>query len=235
MKKKFGFTLAEVLITLTIIGVVAAITIPNMVNSTATQENISAYKKMIAMINQAITMQYSLEGTNMRDITFVTREGALDENEETRHLTLGNMFKNRFQVARTIESRDQTNGHTNVEEGAGNIAFILSDGTVIEIPNEMERRPSCIKDENLTLTPDISGGFKDAANSDCLYSILIDVNGGKGSCVINREEAPEEDALPKQLAVTGCFWLNVYPTEVKPADWTGRMLLYNNGKPKSED
>ena len=45
MKK--GFTLAEVLITLGIIGVVAAMTLPALVNKTQNQELVTAFKKCI--------------------------------------------------------------------------------------------------------------------------------------------------------------------------------------------
>ena len=38
MNKKSGFTLAEVLVTLMIIGVIAAMTIPSLMQSTAQQE-----------------------------------------------------------------------------------------------------------------------------------------------------------------------------------------------------
>ena len=39
MTKRFGFTLAEVLITLGIIGVVAAMTIPTLIANTQTVQN----------------------------------------------------------------------------------------------------------------------------------------------------------------------------------------------------
>lgn len=48
-----GFTLAEVLITLGIIGVVAAMTIPTLMQSLETNQYKSAYKKTFATISQA--------------------------------------------------------------------------------------------------------------------------------------------------------------------------------------
>ena len=45
MKKSLGFTLAEVLITLGIIGVVAAMTMPTLMNSTQGAQYKAAYKK----------------------------------------------------------------------------------------------------------------------------------------------------------------------------------------------
>ena len=62
MNKKSGFTLAEVLVTLMIIGVIAAMTIPSLMQNTAQQEFKAAYKKAISMLNQAVTLNYALDG-----------------------------------------------------------------------------------------------------------------------------------------------------------------------------
>lgn len=69
MNKKSGFTLAEVLVTLMIIGVIAAMTIPSLMQGTAQQEYKAALKKGISMLNQAITMNYALDGIDAVDYT----------------------------------------------------------------------------------------------------------------------------------------------------------------------
>ncbi len=56
MKKHFGFTLAEVLITLGIIGVVAAMTIPVLMQKHRNQEVEARLKKFYSSYNQAIIM-----------------------------------------------------------------------------------------------------------------------------------------------------------------------------------
>ena len=65
--KKLGFTLAEVLITLVIIGVIAAMTVPTLMNNTNAQEYRSALKKAISGLNQALTLNYALEGLSAQD------------------------------------------------------------------------------------------------------------------------------------------------------------------------
>lgn len=55
MKNKRAFTLAEVLITLGIIGVVAAITLPTLVNNSRNQECRAGLKTGYALISAAIT------------------------------------------------------------------------------------------------------------------------------------------------------------------------------------
>ena len=67
MKK--AFTLAEVLITLVIIGVVSAITIPTLSASTQKKENIVRYKKALSTVNQAMARNYALYSFDMSTIT----------------------------------------------------------------------------------------------------------------------------------------------------------------------
>ena len=69
MNKKSGFTLAEVLVTLMIIGVIASMTVPSLMQSTAQQEYKAALKKAASTLNQAITMNYALDGEDASDFT----------------------------------------------------------------------------------------------------------------------------------------------------------------------
>lgn len=89
--KKLGFTLAEVLITLVIIGVIAAMTVPTLMNNTNAQEFRSALKKAISGANQALTLNYALEGlsandyeknTDLVDEVFKKRMSVIDGNDE---------------------------------------------------------------------------------------------------------------------------------------------------------
>lgn len=66
--KKLGFTLAEVLITLMILGVIAAMTVPTLIQDTQKKEQVVQVKKGLSMINQAITMNYALEQETLSDI-----------------------------------------------------------------------------------------------------------------------------------------------------------------------
>jgi len=69
MKKLFkevrAFTLAEVLIALTIIGVVSALTIPNLMRNTQAAQSKTAFKKSITQLNQAIAEYSNAEGQNI--------------------------------------------------------------------------------------------------------------------------------------------------------------------------
>lgn len=56
---KKGFTLAEVLITLAIIGVVASLTIPTLITNTNSQRFQTALKKEVSMLNQSLMTSIS--------------------------------------------------------------------------------------------------------------------------------------------------------------------------------
>ncbi len=60
--KTFAFTLAEVLITLGIIGVVAAMTIPTLISNTQKKEALTRFKSAYAQLNQAVKLSISDNG-----------------------------------------------------------------------------------------------------------------------------------------------------------------------------
>ena len=64
---KKAFTLAEVLITLAIIGVVAAIAIPSVISNTQQQEFKTGLRKAVSVLNSAITMNMALDGETPYD------------------------------------------------------------------------------------------------------------------------------------------------------------------------
>ena len=57
-----AFTLAEVLITLAIIGIVAALTIPSVISNYQQQEYKTGLKKAVSVLNEAIQMNISQDG-----------------------------------------------------------------------------------------------------------------------------------------------------------------------------
>ena len=67
MKRLRGFTLAEVLITLAIIGVVAALTIPSVISNSQQQEFKTGLRKAVSVLNSAITMNMAIDGESPYD------------------------------------------------------------------------------------------------------------------------------------------------------------------------
>ncbi len=90
MKK--GFTLAEVVLTLSIIGVIAAITIPTMIHDTNKKHTIEQLKKTVSTLNQAV---YNATITNgeLNTWSWQTEDGIMDimQNIITPRLNVGYM------------------------------------------------------------------------------------------------------------------------------------------------
>lgn len=101
MTKRFGFTLAEVLITLGIIGVVAAMTMPTLMNSTQGAQYKAAYKKALSALSQAVTLNVALDEWSFADADNTTYK-------------LEDMFNSRMNVVR------QETGATNIKDSKGN-------------------------------------------------------------------------------------------------------------------
>ena len=91
-KNKRGFTLAEVLITLGIIGVVAAMTIPTLMSNTGKAEFKTAFKKVISTVNQAVTMSVAIDYLDFGDAYAGTA------NTES----IYRIIENKMQIARRL-------------------------------------------------------------------------------------------------------------------------------------
>lgn len=72
MKFKSGFTLAEVLITLAIIGVVASMTLPSLNTNIGAARNRAALKKTLATLNNAVKMNEANNGWNFANVALGT-------------------------------------------------------------------------------------------------------------------------------------------------------------------
>lgn len=155
--RKLGFTLAEVLITLVIIGVIAAMTVPTLMNNTNSQEFRSALKKAISGANQALTLHYALEGL-----------GAQDYDAET---LVSDVFKKRMNVI----DGEETFTHGDCTGGA---TFTTQDGIMFCVNGNFAGNTTDTQDaacNSYNTIPCVSG----ATNSEVAANFYIDVNGAK--------------------------------------------------------
>jgi type II secretory pathway pseudopilin PulG len=101
----FAFTLAEVLITLGIIGIVAALTIPVLMNNSDKQTTVTKVKEAYSIISQATT---SINNDCGGDIaTCITSATANNANDPTARAELANLYKSKLSLA-----KDCTDGTT---------------------------------------------------------------------------------------------------------------------------
>lgn len=149
MMKKSGFTLAEVLITLGIIGVVAAMTIPTLISSTTEDTLAAQLKKMISSLNQAITMNVAVDSADFSNLG-TTAAGTVTG-------TIYEMFTKRMNIVDFQTSTVTTLGTGPFSASASNYALFFSDGMVVSYPKSAT---NCA-----------------AASATCRF--VVDVNGAK--------------------------------------------------------
>lgn len=150
---KSGFTLAEVLITLAVIGVVAAMSIPALIGSTNQQEYKVALKKAVAVVNQAITMSIALDSTNAAQCASCLNGPAATPSG---NVALANYFRNRLNVI----------GNGPFTDGA---SFYTADGMMFHF----------LKNTATACNTPITG-TTDALAAATSCAVMVDVNGAKG-------------------------------------------------------
>ena len=105
-----GFTLAEVLITLGIIGVVAAMTMPTLINSTQGAQYKTAFKKSLTVLSQAVVMNIALNDYDLSQVVtgdnYPAGETADGADIDTGAQSLYDLFSHRLNIVRTANSSD---------------------------------------------------------------------------------------------------------------------------------
>jgi len=154
MTKRFGFTLAEVLITLGIIGVVAAMTIPTLVANTNGAKFRSQFKKTLSTLNQAGLMaqaQYDFDYAGLNAACNGTVANAAKE-DPTSDLTMCALLNG------TLTGHSYIGAASNLKDSASNAykfnnaeggkaltlntaddynVYTLADGSVVGFPSAM--------------------------------------------------------------------------------------------------
>ncbi len=101
--KRFGFTLAEVLITLGVIGIVAAMTLPALVHNYQEQEYVTRLKKSVSALEQA---KIRAMDENNLDFQYMGYGGVYIQSEQEK---FANYFKPYFNVLRDCATPSNNN------------------------------------------------------------------------------------------------------------------------------
>ena len=132
MMKKNGFTLAEVLITLAIIGVVATITLPSLMSNTQEQQAVTAFRKAMNTLNEVAQMNAAVDGFDYGGIALLAVPGG---NNVTIYNDGGVLTQSLWAMFASKAQVDQTRSGTANNKGPGGscegnvIAF--RDGTML--------------------------------------------------------------------------------------------------------
>ena len=151
MMKRSGFTLAEVLITLGIIGVVAAMTIPNLIANTNGAKFRSQFKKTVSTLNQAGLMAQAQYDFDYAGTAAGCTAGAEDHPEEVMTFCsiLNGTLTGQTYVGAASNLKRNANGsskdyewvsgtssaaHTTLANGltlANSVVYTLADGSIV--------------------------------------------------------------------------------------------------------
>ena len=161
--RKTAFTLAEALITLVIIGVIAALTIPAILVNTEQHEYKSALKKALSALNQVIELNIALEGYGPVE--------TIGMDNPTQEDSLFQFFQNRMNVISTSNSYGWGSTY--------NWAFFTADGMRYEFPKvpTISQGGSFSQTNSHCATPGqiIQDDNGDPHTEPCF--IIVDVNG----------------------------------------------------------
>ena len=206
---KSAFTLAEVLITLGIIGVVAAMTMPTLMNSTNGAQYKTAYKKALSVLSQAVVLNVALDDYDMSQTVAETAKDSA---------SLYNMFNNRMNVVKTEgNAYSASNSTDKVKFGdSANYTLYFNDGITFTFP---KTAAACTE------------GNATTADAKC-YGV-IDVNGEKNpnkvvNCDTKAWNQGGEDC--KVTNPTDMYPVVLYDQTVLPATRAAEAVLYGAGK-----
>ena len=218
MTKRFGFTLAEVLITLGIIGVVAAMTMPTLINSTQGAQYKAAYKKALSAISQAVTLNVALDEWSFAD---------LDSDADGTY-GLQTMLNSRMNVVRTetgafndAKGNAYKAKYSNVGKGQGvtgdvsigtnNISLFFNDGIMFSF--DPSQATSCTNADGATQK--ICTGF-------------IDVNGIKApNKVVQCDAGNGTDDSCEIKNPTDVYPVKFFDQTMLPNSVAARAVLYS--------
>lgn len=150
-----AFTLAEVLIVLGIIGIIADMTIPSLIKSTDRQTTIVRLKKTYSVLSQAIQMA-EIENSNHSGWDY-SNANTFYATYLKPYLNISREFINEKIPNYVVFSLD---GQVHASSGLTNVdypKFMLNDGTIVSLGNNDENYQGIAFDINGTQKPNRHG------------------------------------------------------------------------------
>ncbi|MBQ8458505.1 type II secretion system protein [bacterium] len=239
-----GFTLAEVLITLGIIGVVAALTIPTLIANINGQRYRSQFKKTISTLNQAVRMNKANHDWDFADLELC--QSANDHPENVKSICAiinGNLKGVNYQpynLVGEVENKD-TDYHIDFATGAdsgdfngsieGGGYYQLADGSIFLYRDGT----NCTKKIGETVAEGLEGSTGPGDDTHMfLCKGYIDVNG---KTLPNKEVkcsgdattgwTPETPCVVKNSDITDVFPVVFHDSTIEPATNASAYVLNN--------
>lgn len=252
MTKRFGFTLAEVLITLGIIGVVAAMTIPTLISNTNGAKFRSQFKKTLSTLNQAGLMsqaQYDFDYAGANELC--GDSAATEKPDETMSFCAilnGTLTGQTYQgtvsdIKRSTTNEDGSAGTADYElkndsgvlgakeDYKAYIAYTLADGSIVafdpnaaecELPVGVQINKTWIEAHSKCL------GFIDVngatlPNKEVLCSVAVEGGGAKDAASYNVDKPCTVKNDAKHM--NDVFPIVFHDATVEPASDAAKYVL----------
>lgn len=230
--RKRGFTLAEVLITLGIIGVVAAITIPALISNYQISVNKTKLKKVVSILNQVGQMskeKYDFDYSGMTRAYVDPITGSCNDNPDTTTsfcaMINGTLTNTQYYGSRNYYTITKSSAESYSPFNFRHQAWSLAEGAIIAI--DMDRAKNCTLELGQTINADWI-----STHVGCLG--YIDVNGAKRP---NKEVSCSDGKATSFIPDKPCivkkdkrFMTDVYPivfhdSTVEPATNAAAYIL----------
>ena len=216
MRKFNAFTLAEVLITLGIIGVVAAMTMPTLINQTNGAQYKAAYKKALSAIAQGITLNVALDDKSFADAT-------VESDDSAPANSVAGFLKSRMNVVNLTDDA----GYTLPTLTVSSETVQCSEAEMNDENTSECNGTNTTKTVSVTVNPDLFMFFNDgsmfgflADDTECKAGdscyAMIDVNGQKGP-----NKLVEDANKP-----TDIYIVEYFDQTIRPVTEAGSGVLY---------
>lgn len=175
--KKTGFTLAEVLITLAIIGVVATMTLPSLMTNTQEQQAKTGLKKGINTLTEAAQTNQAIDGFDYAGLKDAS------EGTDTEAQSLSALLINRTQVDFQLSKLGEATGASNaVDDTATNYVVFFRDGSAVSFPRESQATTDILEiqadglPKGFGVVYDYNGQKKPNLLSNCSGNVVASAN-----------------------------------------------------------
>ena len=171
--KIFGFTLTEALVTLTIIGVLGALTVPTLhqnINNQTYEMNIKKAYNTISTAIESYMVENSIINLELSPITQTQNALNIFVNTYFKTTGIGNEY-----FAHSINTLDKSEQFTIPETNEINAAFMLVDGSTMRIRRIVQENQQNENNEDEDI------------NIPHSFTVEIDTNGSKGPNTSGRD------------------------------------------------
>ena len=236
---KLGFTLAEVLITLGIIGVVAAMTMPTLMNQTNGAQYKAAYKKALSAISQGVTLNVALDGGSFADTIAgeagkTTAGNGKSDDTKTEGVTVASLLNSRMNIVKASGVPNKytfakgANDDSDITQASADTYLFFNDGSMLAFKTS-ETFGCQAKDTEAGIDGKVCKGFIDVNGLKGPNKVVTCDNGTYKNATKAEGNTQAQGADSSKCVVsnpTDIYPVEFYDQTIVPASAAARAVLY---------